>query len=121
MGTTIQEHDARVDKVFDKINEVNVTLNYDKCKFRQTSIMFLGEKLSGNGIEPDPDKISAIQNWEKPHDIQTLQSFFGMLNFVGRFIPNLASSTPALRSLLRKESVWIWDENHEKEFENMKI
>ena len=62
VGTTIQEHDARVDKVFEKISKANVTLNYEKCKFRQTSIMFLGEKLSGNGIEPDPEKVSAIQN-----------------------------------------------------------
>ena len=120
VGATLKDHDTQVDKVFEEISKANITLNYNKCKFREQSVMFLGEKISGNGIEPDPDKVSAIQNWEKPHDVRTLQSFFGMLNFVGRFIPNMASRTPALRTLLRKESVWLWDENHDKEFDDMK-
>ena len=120
VGTSIQDHDTQVAKVFEKLKSAKVTLNYEKCKFRQTSIKFLGEKLSDKGIEPDPDKIGTIQNWDRPHDEQTLKSFFGMLNFVGRFIPNLASRTPALRSLLKKEAVWLWDENHDKEFQDMK-
>ena len=120
VGKSIQDHDTQVEKVFEKLSSAKVTLNYDKCKFRQTSIKFLGEKLSDKGIEPDPDKIGTIQKWDKPRDEQTLKSFFGMLNFVGRFIPNLASRTPALRSLLKKEAVWTWDENHDKEFEDMK-
>ena len=117
---SLEQHDHRLLKTLHKCQEAGVTLNFDKCSFRKTSIMFIGEKISAKGIEADPDKIREIQNWETPHDVQSLQSFFGMLNFVGKFIPNMATRTSAMRSLLRKGSIWLWDENHQVEFLEMK-
>ena len=119
-ASTLEEHDALVDSTCSKAEKANITLNYDKCKFRRTSITFLGEKISERGIEPDPEKVEAIREWEKPTDVQSLQSFFGMINFVGKFIPNLSARTTSLRSLLRKGTVWIWDTNHDQEFEDMR-
>ena len=113
------QHDHRL-QTLEKCRQAGITLNFDKCSFRQTSIMFIGEKISANGIEADPDKVREIRDWEPPHDVQSLQSFFGMLNFVGKFIPNMATRTSAMRSLLRKGSIWLWDENHEVEFLDMK-
>ena len=120
VGSTQKEHDDRVRKVFQKIEKAKITLNLAKCKFGERSIMFLGEKISEKGVEPDSEKVKAIQKWPKPHDVKSLQSFFGILNFVGRFVPNLSSRTTSLRTLLRKGSVWVWDQNHDKEFEDMK-
>ena len=104
IGETLEQHDKNLIETMNNVEKSGATLNYDKCNFRKETITFLGEKLSQNGIEPDPDKIRAIENWETPYDKKSLQSFFGMLNFVGKFVPNMAARTPALRSLLRKEA-----------------
>ena len=111
-----------MDSVCNKDERANITLNYDKCKFRRTSITILGEKISEKGIyvESDPEKVEAIREWEKPTDVQTLRSFFGMLNFVVKFISNLSARTTSMRNLLQKGTVWILDENHDQEFEDMK-
>ena len=120
VGNSLTQHDHRLHQTLEKCRQAGITLNFDKCSFRQTSIMFIGEKISAKGIEADPDKVREIRDWKPPHDVQSLQSFFGMLNFVGKFIPNMATRTSAMRSLLRKGSIWLWDENHEVEFLDMK-
>lgn len=55
---------------------------FEKCNFDIKALKFLGEVLSKEGIEPDPDKVKLIKEWEAPHDVNSLQSFFGILNFV---------------------------------------
>lgn len=34
----------------------------------------------------------------------------GMINHLGKFIPNLADLSEPLRQLLCKDSVWVWGE-----------
>ena len=82
VGNSLAQHDHRLHHTLDKCRQAGITLNFDKCSFRKTSIMSIGEKISEKGIEADPDKIREIRDWETPHDVQSLQSFFGMLNFV---------------------------------------
>jgi hypothetical protein len=120
VADTIEQHDRRLLETLDKCKEAGITLNFPKCKLRVPSIVFLGEKLSEQGIEPDPEKVSTILDWETPKNVTELQAFFGMLNFVGKFIPNLSARTSALRSLLKKGAAWMWDANHEQEFQDMK-
>ena len=50
-------------------------------------------KNMSKGIETEPEKVEAIREWEKPTDALTLKSFFGMLNFVVKFISNLSART----------------------------
>ena len=37
-----------------------MTLNNDKLKVRETELMYLGEKLTADGLKPDESKIQAI-------------------------------------------------------------
>ena len=92
------------DYVLDTCKKVGITLNFAKCKFRMRSLHFLGEVISDKGIQPDPNKIKLLQEWPVPHDVTSLQSFFGMLNFLSKFISYLAIRTEAMRSLLKKGS-----------------
>ena len=38
--------------------------------------------------------------------------FLGLLTYLGTFIPNLSSLAAPLRDLLKKDSVFIWEETH---------
>lgn len=52
---------------------------------------FLGHVFDKNGQNVDEDKVKAIINLSTPRNIQDLQRFLGMLNFLNTFIDNLAS------------------------------
>ena len=53
-----EDHNAAVHKVLQQCEEVNLKLNKEKCHFRCTSIPFLGEVISREGFQPDPQKSS---------------------------------------------------------------
>lgn len=57
---------------------------------------FLGDKLSGRGVEPDRSKIQAILDMPSPVDKKGVLRLMGMVNF----IPNLSAKTASLRELL---------------------
>ena len=119
-GTTIQEHDTRLYAALQRARENNMTLNYDKCLFRVQDLIFLGDRLTNNGIQPDPNKVSAIIDMPAPESTTDLQRFLGMVNYVGKFIPNLSVKTTALRQLLHKDSAWCWNEAHQTELDELK-
>ena len=56
------DHDEAVYSVLEQSQYVNLKLNKDKCHFRCTSILFLGEVVSRKGIKPDPQKVRVLTN-----------------------------------------------------------
>lgn len=43
-----------------------------------------------------------------------------MITYLSRFIPNLASLTAPIRTLLEKNAEWTWDQQHQQAFEKLK-
>ena len=69
---------------------VNITkLNVSKYLFDQSEIIFLGPKITAEGIHPDHNKVEVILRIPYPSDVKGLQRFLGMVNFLAKFIPNL--------------------------------
>ena len=54
-------------------------------------------------------KINAISNLPQPINKSELQKYFGMLNYLGKFIPNLSIEPANLRKLLQKDNEFIFD------------
>ena len=44
----------------------------------------------------------------------------GMVNFLGKFIPNLSAKTVTIRGLLQKDRGFEWTDRHNKEWEKLK-
>ena len=83
-------------------------------------VPFVGHILPSDGIKCDQSKISAINNLAKPKDKTDLRRFFGMCNYVSKFIPNYSEKTANLRELLKDNIVWYWDVQHEQSFNKLK-
>ena len=56
--------------------------------------MYLGHKLTANGIETDEKRIGIIM--EITPENKKVQRLLGLINHVGKFIPNLSKSTTPL-------------------------
>lgn len=76
--------------------------------------------LSAQGIQPDEEKINAVLNTPKPTDKSGILRIMGMINLIGKFIPNLLAKTTYLRELLRKDNNFDWTANHEREWQKLK-
>ena len=56
-----------------------------------------------------------------PTDKQQLQSFLGMVNYMGTFIPNLSHHTEPLQAMLKKDNVFHCEEQQTRSFQQIKI
>lgn len=119
-GTTQQQHDERLEKLLQRIKKSGLKLNRDKCLFSVTEMTFLGDKVTSEGVEPDQSKVQAILDMPAPTDKKGVLRAMGMINFLGKFIPNLTAKTACLRELLRHNTVFEWTARHEKEWKKLK-
>ena len=118
-AATLEVHDKRVRAVLRRLQDARVTLN-QKCEFARKRITFLGHIVSADGIEVDPKKTQAIQDFPAPTTVTELQRFNGMVNQLAKFLPNLAQVNEPLRQLLRKDTSWVWDTPQKTAFQEIK-
>ena len=83
-------------------------LKLEKCEFLLTCIKYLGHVISKDGIQPVPSKVEAIVNAPISVNIQQLRSFLGLINYYGKFIPNLSTLLHPLNALLQANKKWEW-------------
>ena len=79
-------------------------MNWEKSKFLQQEIHFLGFIISPKGIEANPEKVESIMRFPEPKNIKQLQSFLGLCNFYRKFQKNYAQITTELQK--NKPSRW---------------
>lgn len=114
-GATVEEHDLILEQVLDRLNNMNMKINEKKSVFGVQQVTFLGHHVSTEGIRPTDDKIRAILDLQPPNSVSELRSLLGLINFVGKFIPNLSAMTYHMRSLLTKQCPFTWKEDHTNE------
>ena len=71
-------------------------------------------------MHPDPKKVQGITEMTAPTDKQQLQSFLGMVNYIGTFIPNLSHHTEPLWAMLKKDNVFHWEDQQTQSFQQVK-
>lgn len=83
-------------------------------------IAYLSHRISGAGVEVDPDKIQAVQQWALPTTVQSLRGFMGLTGYYRRFIANYAKLAAPLTNLLRKNA-FVWTNIATEAFRALKI
>ena len=83
--------------------KVRFETKYGQIFCEATKLIFLGHKISGNGISPDPEKAKAIKDMPFPRSKQDLQYFLGIIAYLSKFIPPLSEQTHQLRELIKKD------------------
>lgn len=85
-----------------------ITINVENCKFLVDSVRYLGHILGNGEIRPNPEKVKAIVDAPAPRNVKELQSFLGLMNHYGKFIPNLSNELKCLYQLTKKDAEYIW-------------
>ena len=119
-GSTVEEHDARLKTVLQRLQEAHLTLNTKKCVFHSKEIKFLGHKICDGKLMADDDKTKAIMDMDAPTNVSEIRRFFGMVNQLAKFVPDLATHTAPLRSLLSERNEWTRGQAQAKAFKHIK-
>lgn len=89
-------------RIFNKMAEYHIQINWDKCELLVQTVDFLGYQICIDGLRPVQTKVEAIENMTRPKTLRELQSYLGMLNFYRKMIPNFSGEIFHLTELVRK-------------------
>ena len=101
-GVNNQEHLTNLEEVLQRLMHHGITLKKEKCKFMSESVEYLGHVIDSQGLHVKQDKVDAIVNAPKPRNVTELRAYLGLLNYYGKFIPNLASILQPINNVLKK-------------------
>ena len=93
----------------------------EKIQFKVNSVSYMGYFVTKEEPMPDEQKIDAIVNLPPPIDVPSLQRFLGMTKYLSQCILNESSITAPLRKLLKKNSEWTWDNEHDEAIAKLKL
>jgi hypothetical protein len=76
--------------------------------------------INAEGLCTSDSKIAGIVKAPAPRDVSELRSFLGLVNYYGKFLPDLANTLSPLYALLQKRKKWSWGANEEEAFQAVK-
>jgi hypothetical protein len=115
-------HVADLRKAFYKMRRYGLKMNPRKCAFGVSASKFLGFVIHEHGIEIDPDRIKSIRNVGPLTCKVEVPKFLGKVNYLRRFISNLAGKIDAFTPILRlkNDAEFVWGQSSRKHLISLK-
>jgi hypothetical protein len=111
-------NDLRI--VFDCQRANGVKLNPEKCVFGVPRDMLLGYIVSQRGIEPNTEKVAALDQMGPIRDLKEVQKVLGCLAALSHFISRLGEKGLPLYRLLKKHERFSWTVEAQEALDNLK-
>jgi hypothetical protein len=99
---------ADLEESFSSLREYRWKLNPNKCVFGVPSGKVLSFNISHRGIEPNPEKISAITSMKAPTCIKDVQKLTGCMVALNIFISKLGERGLPFFKLLKHQEKFAW-------------
>ena len=120
-SNSIEEHLEHLEMVFDLLAQANLTVSKEKMKLFYSRVLYVGRIVSAEGIEVNPAKIAAVENFPKPKSRAAVERFLGLIAWNQKFIPNLAKIAKPLNKLKSKNVKFDWTTECEQAFQLLKL
>jgi len=101
-------HDELVEEVLRRLEENDLFVKPEKCKWKVREVEFLGVVIGPKGVEMQKEKVEGVLNWPASRNVKEVQKFLGLANYYRRFIKDFARIAVLLHMLVRKEQKWKW-------------
>ena len=111
---------VRLDQIFQRLKQHNLKLKPSKLCLFQQELIFLGYKISADGIGTDPEKTRTVLDMAPPRNVKELRSTMGCFGYYRRFISSFSQIAEPLFALLRKGEKFIWTSSHQRAFDLLK-
>ena len=113
-------HVEQINVFFDKLKEMNLTINLAKCEFGCAQVSFLGHIVGQGEVKPIAAKIEAISQFPVPKNKKELMRFLGMAGYYRRFCKNFSTIVEPLTNLLHKHQEFRWSVESDTAFQQVK-
>lgn len=121
---TLEEHIVHVRHVISIFEKHGLIVNLKKYEFGKRELEFLGFRVSADGILPSVSKVKAIQDWNRPTNVQEVRQFLGLAQHYRRFCPAFSSVAAPLTELTHgtgaKKRAVMWNDACEISFKKLK-
>nr|GEY69484.1 reverse transcriptase domain-containing protein [Tanacetum cinerariifolium] len=111
---------SHFDTMLQQCEDTNLVLNWEKCHFMVKKGIFLGNKISKNGLKVDRAKVNVIAKLPHPTTVKGVRSFLGHAGFYRRFIQNFSKIARPMTHLLEKETPFVFSKDCIDAFETLK-
>ena len=81
------------------IRDSGLTLNLGKCGFGKNSAKYVGHIIGSSRHEPDPERMQAVVEMQRPANKKQTREVLGMSGFFRSYIPDFSTIAKPLTDL----------------------
>ncbi len=125
-GSTFDETLLNLELVLNRLHGAKLKLKPKKCHLMQESLIFLGHRISSQGIETMSSKIDSVKNWPSPGALPKskrraeCKKFLGLVSYYRRFIKGMSTIAAPIYALMKSSSDLEWTLECEAAFIRLK-
>ncbi len=116
----LKKHKQHVWLILNKLREVDLQIDINKCEFHVQKTIFLKLLMSIKELKMNSRKIQAVVNWSTLNNLTQMQFFIDFCNFYWRFIKNFSKIVHSMIQLTQKKIIFEWNEVCQIVFNHMK-
>jgi len=121
VGTEKEEgHDELVAEVIKRLEENDLYVKPEKCKWKVKEVEFLGVVIGPEGIKMKEGKVKGVLEWLTPKCVKDVQKFLELANYYCQFIKGFTTVARPLHDMVKKNKKWEWTERQERAFKELK-
>jgi hypothetical protein len=106
--------------ILEKAWEYDLYFKAKKCEFKRPKIEYLGLVVEEEKLAMDPAKLKGILDWPAPKTVKEVRSFIRFGNFYHHFVKGFSHLAHPLHDLLKKDKKFIWSEECQESFDQLK-
>ena len=107
VGTETEEgHDELVVEVIKRLEENDLYVKPEKCKWKVREVGFLGVVIGLEGIKMEEKKVKGVLEWPMLKCIKDVQKFLGLANYYRWFIEGFVTVARLLYDMVKKDKKW---------------
>ena len=76
-----EEHDEIVAEIIKRLEENNLYVKPEKCKWKIREVEFLGVVIGPDRIKMEEEKVKGVLDWLTPKCVKDVQKFLGLVNY----------------------------------------
>ena len=108
------QHLLDLKRVIGKLQSVGLSLNFEKCKFAQSKITYLGKVVSKEGIRVDKSRIEKFV-YKTSKTRKDVQRLVGLINWFRLFIYKLSHKLHSITECLKMKKGLNWTQEQEEQ------
>ena len=121
VGTELEEgYDELVVEVIRRLEENDLYVKPEKCKWKIREVGFLGVVIGLDRIKMEEKKVKGVLEWPTLKCVKDVQKFLELANYYRQFIEEFTLVARPLHDMVKKDKKWDWTEKQERAFRELK-